>query len=101
MERSKKIAVFGTGPGGKSLTGKLSQLGYQVMVGTRDPEATLARSEPDSSDDPPFAVWQTQHPKVKLGHFSEAAAFGSLIVNATAGIGSIEALKNAGEKNLS
>ena len=101
MEQIAKIAVFGTGPVGRSLAGKLSQLGYQVMVGTRDAQATLARSEPDSSGDPPFSVWRTQYPGIKLGSFSEAAAFGSLIVNATAGIGSIEALKSAGEKNLS
>jgi predicted dinucleotide-binding enzyme len=42
-----RIAVMGTGPVGQALAGKLADLGPEVVVGTRDPEATLARTEPD------------------------------------------------------
>jgi phosphoglycerate dehydrogenase-like enzyme len=42
-----RIAVMGTGPVGQALAGKLADLGHEVVVGTRDPEATLARTEPD------------------------------------------------------
>jgi 8-hydroxy-5-deazaflavin:NADPH oxidoreductase len=42
-----RIAVTGTGPVGQALAGKLADLGHEVVVGTRDPEATLARTEPD------------------------------------------------------
>lgn len=38
--------------------------------------------------------------KGSAGTFAEAAAFGEIIFNCTAGVGSIEALKMAGEKNL-
>src|SRR5512144_320173 len=42
-----RIAVLGTGAVGQALAGKLAELGHRVAVGTRDPEATLARTEPD------------------------------------------------------
>jgi hypothetical protein len=38
--------------------------------------------------------------KIKLGTFSDAAEFGELIVNATQGINSVNALKSADPKNL-
>ena len=42
-----RIAVLGTGMLGQAVAGKLAELGHEVVVGTRDPEATLARTEPD------------------------------------------------------
>jgi hypothetical protein len=95
-----RIAVFGTGPVGKALAGKLAELGHEVVVGTRDPEATLARTDPDGLGNPPFGVWQQAHPEVGLASLMEAAAPAELIVNATNGAGSIEALEAAGETNL-
>jgi hypothetical protein len=95
-----RIAVFGTGPVGKALAGKLAELGHEVVVGTRDPEATLARTDPDRLGNPPFGVWQQAHPEVGLASLMEAAAPAELIVNATNGAGSIEALEAAGETNL-
>jgi ketopantoate reductase len=41
-----RFAVFGTGMVGQVLAGKLSELGHEVTVGTRDVEATSARTEP-------------------------------------------------------
>ena len=38
------IAVLGTGPVGRALAGRLDGLGHSVVVGTRDPAATLART---------------------------------------------------------
>ena len=49
---------------------------------------------------PPFRTWQAQHGQVKLGSFAEAAAHGEIVVNATAGMASLDALKRAGEPNL-
>ena len=95
-----KIAVFGTGPVGQALAGKLADLGHQVVVGTRDPEATLARTEPDYLGNPPFSGWKDAHPGVALTTPAEAAAQGELIVNATNGAGSIAMLEAAGEQNL-
>src|SRR5690606_28382391 len=48
----------------------------------------------------PYKDWQAQHPKVKLGTHAEAAAFGELVINATSGGGTIEALRSAGKENL-
>jgi predicted dinucleotide-binding enzyme len=95
-----KIAVLGTGTVGRTLAGKLSELGHDVVVGTRDPRATLARTEADAMGNPPYPAWQADHPKVGLAPFDEAAASGELVVNATGGGGSIDALTQAGEANL-
>jgi nucleoside-diphosphate-sugar epimerase len=43
---------------GQALAAKLAQAGHEVMVGTRDPAATLARDEPHPVYGiPPFSVW--------------------------------------------
>jgi 8-hydroxy-5-deazaflavin:NADPH oxidoreductase len=94
------IAVLGTGSVGRTLAGKLSELGHVVVVGTRDPEATLARAESDAMGNPPYSVWQADHPAVRLAPFAEAAVSGELVVNATGGGGSLDALAQAGAENL-
>ena len=95
-----KIAVFGTGPVGQALAGKLAGLGHEVTVATRDPEATLAREEPDYLGNPPFKTWKEAHPGVGLEAPAEATARAELIVNATNGAGSIAMLESAGKDNL-
>jgi hypothetical protein len=95
-----RIGILGTGMVGQALAAKLAEGGYEVVVGTRDPAATLARDESDGYGNPPFRVWHTQHPDVKLGSFADAAAHGELVVNATAGAASVDALRLAGEANL-
>ena len=95
-----RIAVFGTGPVGQALAGKLAEVGHEVTVGTRDPEATLARTEPDYLGNPPFGVWREAHPEVGLETPADAAAGSELLVNATNGAGSIAMLEVAGGDNL-
>lgn len=95
-----RIGVLGTGTVGQTLAGRLAELGDEVRVGTRDPEGTLRREEPDAMGNPPFRVWHEQHPEVKLGTFAEAASHGEALVNATAGGASLDALGQAGEANL-
>jgi predicted dinucleotide-binding enzyme len=95
-----KIAVLGTGMVGQAIAGKLAQLGHEVVVGTRDPEATMARAEPDYLGNPPFPVWKEAHPGVELWTPSEAAAQAELVVNATNGAGSIAMLEAVGGQNL-
>jgi predicted dinucleotide-binding enzyme len=95
-----QIAVLGTGTVGRTIAGKLSELGHDVAVGTRDPQATLARSEPDARGTAPYSVWQADHPGVRLASFAEAAGSAELVVNATGGEGSMDALTQAGEANL-
>jgi predicted dinucleotide-binding enzyme len=94
------IAVLGTGTVGRTLAGKLSELGHEVAIGTRDPEATLARTEADAMGNPPYPVWQADHPAVRLAPFAEAAGSAELVVLATNGGGSLDALTQAGEQNL-
>ncbi|HSF62221.1 MAG TPA: NAD(P)-binding domain-containing protein [Gaiellaceae bacterium] len=95
-----KIAVLGTGMVGQAIAGKLAELGHEVVVGTRDPEETLARTEPDYLGNPPFPAWKEAHPGVGLATSAEAAAQAELIVNATNGAGSIAMLETAGQENL-
>lgn len=95
-----KIGIIGTGMVGRSLAAKLSDLGHEVTVGTRNVSATLARTAPDGYGNPPYNVWQSNHKKVRLATIAEAAAHGELLINATNGAGSIEALRLAGETAL-
>ena len=95
-----KIGIFGTGMVGQTLSGKLVELGHDIMLGTRDVAGTLARSEPNQYGFPAFSVWQKQNPKVKLGTFADAAKHGEAVINATNGTASLDALHLAGEANL-
>jgi|SRR5688572_8055293 len=84
-----KIAVFGTGIVGDTIGSKLVELGHSVMMGSR------------TSDNEKAAAFVLKHVgKASAGTYSDAAAFGEIIINCTSGTGSIEALKSAGEKNL-
>jgi len=87
-----KIAVLGTGMVGQALAGRLAELGHDVTLGTRDPEATRGRDE--------LASWLADHGDVALATFADAAAGSELIVNATSGAATLEVLALAGEDNL-
>ena len=95
-----KIGVFGTGMVGQALAGKLQSIGHDVMIGTRDPAATLAKREKDSQGNPPFHVWHAEHSAVKLGTLAEAARHGELFFNALNGQAAVSALQAAGEAAL-
>ena len=95
-----RFGILGTGAVGRHIAARLDGLGHEVMVGTRDPQATLSRTEADAYGNMPYGDWQDAHPGVRLGTFAEAAAHGEIVVNATAGTVSLEALEAAGEENL-
>ena len=95
-----KIGVLGTGMVGQAIAGRLAELGHDVMVGTRDVAATLAKTEPGMMGNPPFSLWQQDHKQVKLGTFAEAAAHGELLFNCTSGHVALDALKLADAANL-
>lgn len=95
-----KIAVLGTGTVGRTMAAKLVELAHEVTVGTRDPQATLARTEPDGMGNPPFSAWHADHPAVLLAPFAEAAGQAELVVNATNGGISLDVLMQAGTANL-
>jgi predicted dinucleotide-binding enzyme len=95
-----KIAILGTGMVGRALAGRLAGLEHDVVIGTRDVENVLVRTEPDAMGTPPYAEWQQTNPDVPLVSFPEAGAHGELVINATAGAHSLEALEAVGAANL-
>jgi 8-hydroxy-5-deazaflavin:NADPH oxidoreductase len=74
---------------GQTIGARLTQLGHDVRMGSRDAGNEKARKW----------VMQTG-PHGSQGTFADAAAFGDVVFNCTSGDGSLPALKSAGEKNL-
>lgn len=95
-----KVAMLGTGMVGRALAGRLAELGHDVTVGTRDVDATMARTESDAMGNPPYAEWADAHPHVTLATFADATIGADLVVNATSGNASIAALGAAGREHL-
>ena len=94
-----RIGVLGSGMAGRILAGKLSSLGHEVTIGTRDVDALMARTELDGMGNPPFSEWKQSLPTIGVDTF-EGAANGELLINATSGGASLEALEQAGAANL-
>jgi predicted dinucleotide-binding enzyme len=99
-ETDMKIAVLGTGVVGRTVGAKLAELGHAVVIGTRHPEETLARTETDNLTAEPFAAWRAAHADIGLATFAEAGAQSQLVVNATAGAVSLAALEAVGAEHL-
>jgi predicted dinucleotide-binding enzyme len=84
-----RIAILGTGVVGATLGTKLAQLGHDVKMGSR------------TTGNEKAAAWVKQAgSKASAGTFADAAAHGEIVFNCTSGLGSLEALKAAGAKNL-
>ncbi|MCM2417609.1 MULTISPECIES: NADPH-dependent F420 reductase [unclassified Streptomyces] len=84
-----RYAVLGTGEVGRTLAGKLVALGHEVTLGSR------------TKDNPAALAWaQEAGPGGHHGTFADAAAFGEVVVNATGGMVSLQALEAAGAANL-
>jgi predicted dinucleotide-binding enzyme len=86
-----RITVLGTGIVGRTLAGRFDQLGHEVTIGTRDPERTR------SGDD--FASWSSDVPAVGLEAYGEVPD-ADLVLNATNGAGSLDALAAVGDARL-
>lgn len=85
----RKLAVFGTGMVGNTIASKLVELGHSVMMGSRTKDNEKAK-----------AFVEKHGGKATAGTYADAASFGEIIFNCTLGGASVEALKQAGEKNL-
>jgi predicted dinucleotide-binding enzyme len=85
-----KIAVLGTGMVGHTMGTKLVALGHEVTMGSRSAtsEKGLAWTQSVKSD------------KASLATFADAARGAELIMNCTAGVASLDALRAAGSENL-
>lgn len=94
------ISVLGTGMVGQSLAAKLSELGHKLTMGTRNPQRTLDNKEPNRMTGLVFSNWHKENPSIKLEAFANAAIDAHLIINATSGMSSLEALKLTGKNNL-
>src|SRR5574339_514898 len=81
-----KMGVLGSGIVAQGLSARLAELGHNVVIGTRD--AYKLRG------------WQSSNQRVLIGSFAETAAHGDMVINATNGTGSLNALTMAGEQNL-
>jgi Predicted dinucleotide-binding enzymes len=94
------ITVLGTGMVGQTVSKRLVELGHKVTMGTRNPDSTLSRTEPDRMTGITFSEWHKANPQVCLVTFSESVKGADLIINATSGFASLEVLEMAGESAL-
>lgn len=94
-----RIGILGTGEVGRTLGAALAKRGHEVMLGTRDVKRKMAETTEDP-EMPSLSDWLAQHPRVRLGKFSEAGAHGEMLFNATAGHASVEALAKISPADL-
>lgn len=95
-----KIGIFGTGMVGRILAEKFISEGNEVMIGTRNIEATLSKNETDMLGNVPYKEWQQKHQNIQLGTFANTAQFAELIIIATFGDAAINAIKLADKKSF-
>jgi predicted dinucleotide-binding enzyme len=84
-----KIGVFGTGMVGEAIGFRLVGLGHEVKMGSRQAGNEKAQAWADAAG-----------AGASEGSFADAAAFGELLFNCTAGMHSIAVLESAGTENL-
>lgn len=83
-----KIGVIGSGIVGRVLATAFLKEGHAVLLGTRN----IKKDE--------VVTWQKENPSGSTGSFAEAAIFGEIIVLATGGTVTEEAISLAGTKNF-
>ena len=82
-----RIGILGSGVVAQTLGTKLLALGHRVKLGTRDPHK--------------LDEWFDRvGGRGTVGSLADAAAFGEMVFNCTAGMYSLEALQQAGADNL-
>lgn len=92
-----KVGILGSGMVGQTIGAKLAERGVDVVLGTRTPKQLDEKRGMGT----PLSEWLAKvATKGRLGTFAEAAAHGEIVINATSGGGSLEALKLAGARNL-
>jgi predicted dinucleotide-binding enzyme len=83
-----KVGIIGSGAVAQTLGKAFITEGNEVMLGSRDTKKEA------------ITKWKAANPGGKTGSFAEAAAFGEMLVLATAGHGAVQALQASGLKNL-
>ncbi|MFG2819922.1 NADPH-dependent F420 reductase [Kitasatospora sp. NPDC048365] len=84
-----RFGVIGTGTVGRTLAEKLVELGHEVTLGSRTKDNAAANDWADRAG-----------PYGHAGTFAEAAEFGEVVLNATSGTVSLQALEAAGAERL-
>ena len=95
-----KISVLGTGMVGQTIAQKMYQLGHEVFMGTRDPEATKSNQTPNPMTGISFVEWYKKNPQINVVNYKDLPAESGFFINATNGFGSLEALKMVGSHKL-
>ncbi|AOR35645.1 NADP oxidoreductase [Streptomyces fodineus] len=84
-----RYAVLGTGEVGRTLGGRLVELGHEVTLGSR------------TKDNPVALEWATAAAeRARAGTFAEAAAAAEAVINAVSGRVALDALRAAGAEHL-
>jgi predicted dinucleotide-binding enzyme len=87
-----KIGIIGSGVVAQTLGSKLVGQGHDVVLGTRDPNKLDDKKMFGTT----LREWQSKNEgRARIATFKEAAAHGELLINATSGQVSIDALKLA------
>ena len=84
-----RFGVLGTGMVGQAIAGRLVELGHEVRMGSRE-----------AGNEKAVAWAKAAGEAASEGSFADAAEFGEVVVNATAGEASLDALEAAGAENL-
>jgi predicted dinucleotide-binding enzyme len=88
-----KIGIIGSGVVAQTLGSKLVGLGHDLVLGTRDPNKLDDKKMFGGT----LREWKAKvEDRARIVSFKEAAAHGEILINATSGTVSIEALKLAG-----
>lgn len=81
--QNARIGILGSGDVGRALAAGFAGLGHDVKIGSRDPRK--------------LAEWaSTAGPRVSTGTFADTAQFGDILVLATLGVATEEAIRLAG-----
>ena len=84
-----RIGVLGTGTVGRTIGGRLVEVGHEVMLGSR------------TADNADATAWAAEHgERASHGTFADAAAFGQVLFNCTGGMVTLAAWEAAGEDNV-
>jgi 8-hydroxy-5-deazaflavin:NADPH oxidoreductase len=95
-----RIGILGTGGVARTLAGALAERGHEVVMGSRDPAAALARDEVNQQTGTTLSGWHVDHPSVVIGTFAETASHGEVLLLATSGSGALYALEAGGADRL-
>jgi predicted dinucleotide-binding enzyme len=91
-----RIGIIGTGGVARTLAGALAGAGQEVALGSRDPDAALARDDVNAQTGTTLSGWSATNRDVRIVTNAEAAAFGATVWNAASGAASLGALEAVG-----